>query len=268
MKVVSVHWNFSAKVDAEGNVLRYKARLVTQGCRQIPRVDVDEVFAPTSSFGDRRTILCKAARENLEVHQLDIKTAFLNGDFEEEVYVSQPPGFHNGDDGVVYRLNKALYGLKQSPRAWHKTLNASLKKLGFHPCQSDSGVYISRNKGASPIYLLIYVDDFLIVSKSLLQVLWVKTKLAEDFTVHDLGEVKDFLAVKCTGIESIELFVYLVSVRSTSCVTTCVRSLGLTRILVLCCPPLPRVLSTLSILRQRMGKVLGFPWNLAIVTVS
>jgi Reverse transcriptase (RNA-dependent DNA polymerase) len=134
MKVIHVHCIYSAKVDSEGNVLRYKARLVAEGCRQIPRVDVDEVFAPTSSFGARRAILYKAAREDLEVHQLDIKTAFLNGDLEEEVYVTQLPGFHNGDDGLVYRLNKALYGLKQAPRAWHKTLSASLRKFGFHPC--------------------------------------------------------------------------------------------------------------------------------------
>jgi Reverse transcriptase (RNA-dependent DNA polymerase) len=110
MKVIPVH--YSAKVDSEGKVLRYKARLVAEGCRQIPGVEVDEVFAPTSSFGARRAILAKAAREDLEVHQLDIKTAFLNGELEEEVYVTQPPGFHNVDDGLVYRLNKALYGLK------------------------------------------------------------------------------------------------------------------------------------------------------------
>jgi Reverse transcriptase (RNA-dependent DNA polymerase) len=193
MKVIPVHWIYSAKVDCEGNVLRYKARLVDDGCRQIPGVDVDEVFAPTSSFGARRAILCKAAREDLEVHQLDIKTAFLNEELEEEVYVTQPPGFHNGDYGLVYRLNKALYGLKQAPRAWHKSLNASLRKFGIHPRQSDAGVYVSGNKSSSHIYLLTYVDDFLIVSKCLLQVQWVKTKLAENFTVHDLGEVTDFL---------------------------------------------------------------------------
>jgi hypothetical protein len=78
-KVIPVHWIYSVKVDSYGNITRFKARLVAQGCRQIPGIDVNEVFAPTSSFGARRAFLCKAAHEDLEVHQLDIKTAFLNG---------------------------------------------------------------------------------------------------------------------------------------------------------------------------------------------
>jgi hypothetical protein len=90
-KVIPVHWIYSVKVDEHGNVIRYKARLVAQGCRQVLGIDVDEVFAPTSSFGARRVLLAKAAQENLEVHQVDIKTAFLNGELEEEVYVTQPP---------------------------------------------------------------------------------------------------------------------------------------------------------------------------------
>jgi hypothetical protein len=112
-------------------VLRFKARLVAQGCRQIPGVDVDEVFAPTSSFAARRVILSVAAQRDYEIHQVDIKTAFLNGDLEEEVYVTQPPGFENGDPRIVCKLNKALYGLKQSPRAWHKKLDAEMGALGF-----------------------------------------------------------------------------------------------------------------------------------------
>jgi Reverse transcriptase (RNA-dependent DNA polymerase) len=109
-------------------------------------------FAPTSSFGARRAILCKATRADLEVHQLDIKAAFLNGELEEEVYVSQPPGFHNGNDGVRFELNKALYGLKHGPRAWHKTLNVTLMELGSFPCHSDACVYVRRHRGSAPIY--------------------------------------------------------------------------------------------------------------------
>jgi len=75
-KVIPVHWIYSVKVDSHGNITRFKAHLVAQGCRQIPGIDVNEVFAPTSSFGARRAFLCKAAQEDLEVHQLDIKTAF------------------------------------------------------------------------------------------------------------------------------------------------------------------------------------------------
>jgi hypothetical protein len=136
-KVIPVHWIFSVKMDAHGNVLRFKARLVAQGCRQIPGVDVMEVFAPTSSYGSRRALLSVAAQEGLEIHQVDVKTAFLNGELEEEVYVTQPPGFENGDGNTVCRLKKALYGLKQAPRAWHKTLNEKLHTMGYEVCKSD-----------------------------------------------------------------------------------------------------------------------------------
>jgi hypothetical protein len=140
-KVIPVHWIYSVKVDEHGNVIRYKARLVAQGCRQIDGIDVNEVFAPTSSFGARRVLLSKAAQEDLEIHQVDIKTAFLNGELEEEVYVSQPPGFCNGGNQVS-RLNKALYGLKQAPRAWYQKLDATLAKHGGLVCQML--VYISQ----------------------------------------------------------------------------------------------------------------------------
>jgi hypothetical protein len=112
-KVIPVHWIFSVKTDAHGNILRFKARLEAQGCRQIPGVDVMEVFAPTSTYGSRRALLAIAAKEGFEIHQVDVKTAFLNGELEEEVYVTQAPGFENGDHNTVCRLRKALYGLKQ-----------------------------------------------------------------------------------------------------------------------------------------------------------
>jgi hypothetical protein len=192
-KVIPVHWIYSAKVDNFGNVLRFKARLVAQGCRQIPGVDVDEVFAPTSSFAARRVILSVAAQRDYEIHQVDIKTAFLNGDLEEEVYVTQPPGFENGDPRVVCKLNKALYGLKQSPRAWHKRLDAEMSALGFVACKSDAGVYVRKKAGEKPLFILVYVDDLLIICKDLSLVEWFKELLKSKFTIHDLGEVKDFL---------------------------------------------------------------------------
>jgi hypothetical protein len=158
--------------------------------RQIPGVDVDEVFAPTSSFAARRVILSVAAQRDYEIHQVDIKTAFLNGDLEEEVYVTQPPGFENGDPHVVCKLNKALYGLKQSPRAWHKRLDAEMSALGFVAC--DAGVYVRKKAGEKPLFSLVYVDDLLIICKDLL-VEWFKELLKSKFTIHDPGEVKDFL---------------------------------------------------------------------------
>jgi hypothetical protein len=192
-KVIPVHWIYSVKSDEFGNVTRFKARLVAQGCRQIPGIDVDEVFAPTSSFGARRALLSVAAAKDYEIHQVDIKTAFLNGDLEEDVYVTQPPGFENGDDRVVCKLRKALYGLKQSPRAWHKRLDTELTQMGFKACKSDAGVYVRQRKGEEPMFVLVYVDDLLIVSKDLTLIVNFKALLQTKFSIHDMGEVKDFL---------------------------------------------------------------------------
>jgi hypothetical protein len=127
------------------------------------------------------------------MHQVDVKTAFLNGELEEEVYVSQIPGFHNGDGGVVCKLNKALYGLKQSPRAWHKKLDTHLVRQGFVACKSDAGVYVRKGSGQDPVYVLVYVDDLLIVSKRMASVDATKLALKGEFDIHDLGEVQDFL---------------------------------------------------------------------------
>jgi hypothetical protein len=192
-KIIPVHWIYSVKQDMSGNVTRFKARLVAEGCRQVQGIDVDEVFAPTSSFGARRVLLCKAAQENLEVHQVDIKTAFLNGVLEEEVYVTQAPGFGDGNSNVVCKLHKALYGLKQAPRAWHQTLDGVLEKHGFKACMSDAGIYVTASETDTPVYLILFVDDMLIISKDTGRVLEFKEKLREEFSIHDLGEVQDFL---------------------------------------------------------------------------
>jgi hypothetical protein len=192
-KIIPVHWIFSTKNDAYGNVTRFKARLVAQGCRQIPGIDVGEVFAPTSSYGARRAVLAVAATQNLDTHQVDVKTALLNGELEEEVYVTQPPGFENGNTRVVCKLRKALYGLKQAPRAWHKTLSDKLCVMGYTVCKSDAGVYIRRAPDGNLSFILVYVDDLLIVARVISEIEWGKELLKKDFTIHDLGEVHDFL---------------------------------------------------------------------------
>lgn len=130
-KIFPVHWIFSVKLDEFGNIIRFKARLVAHGCRQVPSIDVDEVFAPTSSFRARGALLAVVAAKNFEFQQVDIKTAFLNGELEEKVYVSQPPGFENGDPNVVCRLKKALYGFKQAPKLGIKHSVRSFKPWGI-----------------------------------------------------------------------------------------------------------------------------------------
>ena len=133
VRIIPVKWVFKTKRNVDGNVERYKARLVAKGFRQLEGVDFTEVFAPVSKHATLRALLARVAHHDMELHQLDIKTAFLNGELEEEVYVEQLPGYAGGGAGKVCRLHRALYGCtaKQAPRAWHKRLSEELNSLGF-----------------------------------------------------------------------------------------------------------------------------------------
>ncbi|MCO5575447.1 hypothetical protein L7F22_029248 [Adiantum nelumboides] len=126
-KVVSTKWIFKTKYKADGSLDKHKARLVARGFSQRPGVDFDETYAPTARMTTIRTVLCLAAHFGWAVFQMDVKSAFLNGEMEKEVYVSQPPGFRvTGKEDHVYRLWKALYGLKQAGRQWYLTLDQFL----------------------------------------------------------------------------------------------------------------------------------------------
>ena len=129
-EAVGCKWVFDIKHDHEGKISRYKARLVAQGYSQIPGMDYFETFAPVVRHDSLRAMLAIAAIRNLEIRQLDIKGAYLNGDLQEEIYMRQPEGFDDGS-GRVCRLYKTLYGLKQSGREWNRKLNKRLTELGF-----------------------------------------------------------------------------------------------------------------------------------------
>jgi hypothetical protein len=130
MKVIPCKWVFKIKRDADGNVSRYKCRLVAGGHRQKFGVDYDETFAPVSKATTLRVLLSVAAFRKWKVHQLDIKTAFLHGDIDAEVFMAQPEGYEEGFN-LVCRLLKCLYGLKQAPRAWYQKLTSMLTEMGF-----------------------------------------------------------------------------------------------------------------------------------------
>ncbi|KAL8121447.1 hypothetical protein AgCh_018250 [Apium graveolens] len=129
---IDTKWVFRNKMDENGIVVRNKARLVAKGYCQHEEIDFDEIFAPVARLEAIRIFLAYAAHANFKVYQMDVKTAFLNGDLEEEVYVSQPPGFEDPNFlEHVYYLLKALYGLKQAPRAWYDTLSKFLLENHF-----------------------------------------------------------------------------------------------------------------------------------------
>ena len=125
-------WIFKNKSDKHGTVIRNKSKLVAQGYTQVEGIDFDETFVPVARLESIRILLAQASHLNFKLYQMDVKSAFLNGMFQEEVYVEQPKGFvdpHRPDD--VYKLKRALYGLKQASRAWYDRLTTYLTKHGF-----------------------------------------------------------------------------------------------------------------------------------------
>ena len=182
------------KRDSNGNIERFKARLVVKGFRQREGIDYDEVFAPVSKYSTLRTVLATAACQDLDLHQLDIKTAFLNGTIEEEVYVEPPTGYTLGKPTLFCKLNKALYGLKQAPRACYITLKTELAKLHFTESKADAGLFISTDP-SKPALLLTYVDDILIVTPKTTSTAALKQKLMAAFEARDLGRATFFLGM-------------------------------------------------------------------------
>ncbi|KAF0905494.1 hypothetical protein E2562_004459 [Oryza meyeriana var. granulata] len=129
---IGLKWVYKVKKNAAGEVIKHKARLVAKGYVQQPGVDFDEVFAPVARIESVRLLLALAAQEGWSVHHMDVKSAFLNGELIEEVYVRQPPGFTvAGHEDKVLRLDKALYGLRQAPRAWNAKLDETLLDEAF-----------------------------------------------------------------------------------------------------------------------------------------
>ena len=193
VKPIPVKWVFKVKRDAAGNVERYKARLVAKGFRQREGIDYEEVFAPVSKYVTVRAMLALAAAKDLDVHQLDIKTAFLYGELEEDVWVEQPPGYETGDGTMACHLHKSLYGLKQAPRVWHGKLSEELAKMDFSPSAADPALFIKTTE--PPVYLLTYVDDILVMTGDNDALNNTKFKILDTFEARDLGPATFFLGM-------------------------------------------------------------------------
>lgn len=194
-QLVGSKWVFKTKTDADGKVERYKARLVAQGFSQKPGCDYDETFCPVVRLESVRTLVALSVQHGLQVHQVDVATAFLNGRLEEEVYMAQPEGFVSpGREHFVCRLKKSIYGLKQSARCWNTALDTHLKRLGFVQAGSDPCIY--RSTGGELCLMGVYVDDIIVAAKTSGRVDKVKKGLAEKFDIKDLGKLHHFLGMK------------------------------------------------------------------------
>lgn len=193
-KALPSRWVFKIKRTSSGAVDKYKSRVVAKGFMQKEGVDYNEVFAPGSNLASLRLLLSIAAADDLDIHQFDVKTAFLNGDLSEEVYMLPPPGVKGPRGQPVWRLRKALYGLKQAAQAWHAKLKTALTGVGLSISQSDPCLYTTSVDGQS-VYLLVHVDDALIVGPPA-GVAYVKDQFCKLFDVRDLGDANVFLGLE------------------------------------------------------------------------
>lgn len=192
--IVSCKWIFKRKYDEDGQIDRYKARLVARGFSQKYGIDYRETFAPVVRLNTLRAVIALAVHREMQVHQMDVKTAFLNGTLQETVYMEQPPGMKvEGREDWVCKLNRSLYGLKQSPRQWNTVLDQTLKEMGFEQSIKDPCLYVGRK----PLtYITIYVDDLIIAGESMEAIEAVKNQLQTKFHMSDMGRLHHVLGIK------------------------------------------------------------------------
>jgi len=193
-KAIKNRWVFAIKSDG-----RKRARLVAKGFSQVEGLDYDEIFSPVVRFESVRLLFALAALENWHMTALDVKTAFLYGQLDEEIYMEQPEGFKvKGQEFKVLRLRRAIYGLKQASLAWWKELDKSVRKLGFKRLYADAGIFVCRHKDSTILVMLAYVDDILFMGPNKSLLMSKKALFMEQWECRDLGECKEFLQMRIT----------------------------------------------------------------------
>ena len=194
-KAIGSKWVYKVKTGGDGSVERYKARLVAQGFNQHQGADYDETFCPVVRMESLRTLVALSTQHDLELHHIDVTTAFLNGVLEEEVFMKQPKGYiRPEEEHLVCKLDKSIYGLKQSPRCWNAVLDAHLKKMKFKQLKSDPCIYKS-DVGGDTFFIGVYVDDIVLTGKNEAGIQEVKKMLASRFDIKDLGRLTYFLGM-------------------------------------------------------------------------
>lgn len=201
-KPIGVKWVYKTKYKANGEVDRLKARLVVKGYKQQAGIDYLEVFAPVARLDTVRMIVTLAAQNRWKIYQMDVKSAFLNGVLEEEVYVEKPAGYiKRGQERKVYKLRKALYGLKQAPRTWYTRIDSYFLKNGFLRCPYEHTLYVKS--GHNDILIVcLYVDDLIFAGNNEELIAEFKDTMVKEFEMTDLGLMSYFLGIEVSQTDS------------------------------------------------------------------
>ncbi|KAK2389827.1 secreted RxLR effector protein [Trifolium repens] len=196
VRPIGCKWVFKKKTDMDGKVHTYKARLVAKGYKQIHGVDYDETFSPVAMLKSVRILLAIAAYHDYEIWQMDVKTAFLNGNLLEDVYMTQPEGFDIPNEAhKICKLQRSIYGLKQASRSWNLRFDETVTKYGFIKNEDEPCVY-KKVSGSKIVFLVLYVDDILLIGNDVPTLQQVKTWLGNCFSMKDLGEAAYILGIR------------------------------------------------------------------------
>lgn len=194
-KILTNRWVFKTKTNHHGEIEKYKARLVARGHTQELGIDYEEVFAPVARYETIRTLLAASVNEEMHVHQMDVISAYVQGELNDEIYMEQPEMFvKHGHEEKVCKLLKPLYGLKQSGREWYKKLDNYITKTGGKRTSADPCVYVF-GKNEERVIVIIYVDDLILASKELDRLEYIKSKMKSTFKMTDLGQVRNILGI-------------------------------------------------------------------------
>ena len=178
------------KYDGEGRVKCFKGRLVAQGFTQKYGTDYEEIFSPVAQFSSIRMLLAFAAEKKMLIHQMDVVSAFLNGELKEEIYMKQPQGYiQPGKEELVCKLKKSIYGLKQSPRCWNEKFCEHMKLLGFKERGADPCIFIRENEKKKLEIIAVYVDDLILVAETSEEIQQMKECLSNTFKLKDMGKL-------------------------------------------------------------------------------
>ncbi|GJS91287.1 zinc finger, CCHC-type containing protein [Tanacetum coccineum] len=196
-KPLGYKWIFKRKLKVDGTIEKFKARLVIQGFKQKSGIDYFDTYAPVARISTIRLLIAMASIHSLIIHQMDVKTAFLNGELDEEVYMNQPQGFiMPGNENKVCKLIKSLYGLKQAPKQWHQKFDEVVLSNGYLLNQADKCVYSKFDESGKGVIICLYVDDMLIFGTDQVQVDLTKEFLSSRFSMKDMGEADVILGIR------------------------------------------------------------------------